>query len=254
MTDRPLSPQDLEILSAYLDNQLAAGEVKRLETRLVENDGLRATLDDLKHTRHMLRALPKMRAPRNFTLSAQMAGEIRQPRRSFWQLGSSWVMVSAVAVMLLMVTLMGDVMGVFTPAPMLAANDASQASELAVEMESMTDETAPAAFSAMALPETPTPEAEGSQAALETFTVIERDTVTPDLVLTPDPNARTMGTPFGEEAAGSEASVEVVEEMLAKEAPPTPLFTPPWVRVFETVLAGLAVTAVVLAVFLRRNF
>lgn len=251
MTDRPLSPQDLESLSAYLDNQLNAGDVKRLETRLAQNDGLRATLEDLKRTRLMLRSLPKVRAPRNFTLSAKMVGEVRRPQRSFWQLGSSWAMVSAMTVMLLMFTLMGDLMGVFTPAPLLAGGDASDAMSLSAEMEAMSEPAAEVAL--MAQPQTATPEESG---LVETIVVTEADPVTPDSEATPDPGAeaaRNMQPPANKEGYGAGGGLENPDAALTLEPPPAPLFTPAWVRGFEILLVGLAVVAAALALFLRRG-
>jgi len=249
MMDRPLSPQDLEILSAYLDNQLEEGEVKRLEARLTESAGLRTTLEDLRRTRLMLRSLPKVRAPRNFTLSPRVAAEIRRPRRSFWQLGSSWSMVSAVAVMLLMVTLMGDLMGVFTPTPYGTGGDASGAVSLAIEMEAM-EETAP--MVALAAPETPPPDSEA--AAAETFAVAEADTLTPGGELTPEANARMIEeTPAAKEMSMPAESTEDPLAMTAP-APPAPLFTPPWVRVIEVILLVLAAAGAAAALALRRSF
>ena len=62
---------DIELLSAYLDNQLSPHQRAVLEARLRREPGLSSELDSLRNTRQMLRSLPKLRAPRNFTLSAQ---------------------------------------------------------------------------------------------------------------------------------------------------------------------------------------
>jgi anti-sigma factor RsiW len=69
-----MNPRDLELLSVYLDGQLNPSDSARLESRLASDEGLRTALDDLRSTRSLLRQLPSRRAPRNFTLTPQMAG------------------------------------------------------------------------------------------------------------------------------------------------------------------------------------
>ena len=66
--------RDWEALSAYLDDQLKAKDRVRLESRLNENPELRSALEELRRTRAVLRSQPPLRAPRNFTLTAEMAG------------------------------------------------------------------------------------------------------------------------------------------------------------------------------------
>jgi len=70
--------RDVELLSAYLDGQLSSSEASRLEARLSSDEGLKASLEELRGTRALLRKLPQRRAPRNFRLTPQMAG-IRPP-------------------------------------------------------------------------------------------------------------------------------------------------------------------------------
>jgi len=69
-----MNERDLELLSAYLDGQLDPSDSAQLESRLSSDPGLRIALDDLRSTRGLLRQLPSRRAPRNFTLTPQMAG------------------------------------------------------------------------------------------------------------------------------------------------------------------------------------
>ena len=68
---------DLEQLSAYLDGELESVETARLEARLLEDEGLRLELQELRATAQMLGMLPQVRLPRNFTLSAAA-----RPRRA----------------------------------------------------------------------------------------------------------------------------------------------------------------------------
>jgi anti-sigma factor RsiW len=74
----PPSFRDIEQLSAYLDGQLSPQEAARLESRLARDPQLRAVMDELAQSRALLRQLPARRAPRNFTLTAAMAG-VRPP-------------------------------------------------------------------------------------------------------------------------------------------------------------------------------
>ena len=69
-----MNPRDLELLSAYLDGGLNPSDSARFESRLASDESLRAALDNLRSTRSLLRQLPSRRAPRNFTLTPQMAG------------------------------------------------------------------------------------------------------------------------------------------------------------------------------------
>ena len=69
-----MNPRDLELLSAYLDGQLNPSDSARLESRLASDESLRAALANLRATRGLLRQLLSRRAPRNFTLTPQMAG------------------------------------------------------------------------------------------------------------------------------------------------------------------------------------
>ncbi len=69
-----MNSRDIELLSAYLDGQLGPSDSARIESRLNSDPNMRAALDDLRQARSLLRKLPQRRAPRNFTLTRQMAG------------------------------------------------------------------------------------------------------------------------------------------------------------------------------------
>ena len=71
--------QDAELLSAFLDGQLSPAEGARLEARLAVDASLRKVLDDLRVARGLLRRTPRLRAPRNFTVSP-MNARVRAPR------------------------------------------------------------------------------------------------------------------------------------------------------------------------------
>lgn len=73
--------QDLTLLSAYLDHALREPEQKRLETRLAHEPDLRERLENLRRTKQMIGFLPRLKAPRNFTLTPEMVAvqKTRQP-------------------------------------------------------------------------------------------------------------------------------------------------------------------------------
>jgi anti-sigma factor RsiW len=67
-------PKDFERLSAYIDNQLSPAEKADLEARLAKEPELQAGLNDLRRTVRVLRSLPTVKPPRNFTLTAEQVG------------------------------------------------------------------------------------------------------------------------------------------------------------------------------------
>ena len=92
-----ITKRDWETISAYLDGQLTARQQARFETRLQTDHQLKVTLDELRNTRHILRNTPRLKTPRSFMLTPEMAGQpYRMPR-----LAPVFGWVSAVASFLL---------------------------------------------------------------------------------------------------------------------------------------------------------
>jgi anti-sigma factor RsiW len=112
-----LSPRDWEYLSAYLDRQLKPKEIVSLEARLSADPVLSAALGEIQRTRDALRSLPRLRAPRNFTLTPQMVGQ-----RSKWRPRPAGHMApvlgfaSALATFVLVLVIVGDLLGILSPA------------------------------------------------------------------------------------------------------------------------------------------
>ncbi len=77
--------RDLELLSAYIDDELSANDRAKLERRLAADAGLRRTLAGLRRVQTTLHALPTVKPPRSYVLKPEMVG---QPAR---QLGLSWL-------------------------------------------------------------------------------------------------------------------------------------------------------------------
>ncbi len=68
---RRLSRRDLELLSAYLDGELGPRRKAKLESRLEREPELRLELEELRRTVESVRSLPRVGAPRPFTLTPE---------------------------------------------------------------------------------------------------------------------------------------------------------------------------------------
>jgi hypothetical protein len=106
---KKISNRDWENLSAYLDGQLTPRKRARFAARLESEPALREAYDSLRRTRAMLRGLPRLRAPRNFTVTPEMVS-IRQSRRRH-RLIPTFQFASAIASLLLLMVLAGDFLG-----------------------------------------------------------------------------------------------------------------------------------------------
>ncbi|MCJ7660284.1 MAG: hypothetical protein MUO67_14150 [Anaerolineales bacterium] len=139
MTTR-ISPKEWETLSAYLDGQLSANDRIRLERLLTERPEMYVALKDIRRTRDFLRSQPSLRAPRNFTLSPQLAViRIKERRSSFaFPVLSA---VSALASILLVLVFVGDILITGAGPSQVFVSQAPIEEYLAVE------ETVPESFS-----------------------------------------------------------------------------------------------------------
>jgi len=150
---KQISSRNWETLSAYLDGQLTPGQHARLEARLESEPDLKNALIELQRTRDVLRATPRMRAPRNFTLRPEIA---KQPKRIVVNLYPAFRFASALVSFLFVLIFVGDYLSVgsrdfaptenIAPAPMdfvasdedALALDAPMAAPTAVESLSET--------------------------------------------------------------------------------------------------------------------
>jgi hypothetical protein len=87
-------------LSAYLDQELTAGDTRRVEAHLRTCAQCRRELETLRYTMQMVQALPSVRAPRSFTLSDAQAAHVR-PRSSVGWLVNALRGMTVVATVLL---------------------------------------------------------------------------------------------------------------------------------------------------------
>ena len=72
--------QDINQLSAYLDDALTPAQKQKLEARLAVDPQLREQLEQLRRTKIILGSLPRLRAPHRYTLTPEMV-KVRKPKR-----------------------------------------------------------------------------------------------------------------------------------------------------------------------------
>ena len=170
MSKKP-SFRDLTNLSAYLDGALNASACQKLEERLVCDPDLASALDDLRLSRAVLRRTPKRRAPRNFTLSPQMAG-VRPPMP---RLVPVLNYASLAAVMLFIFSFLGPIGFGGSAAPMqemvasapMVMDEADAEPMLEMAAEPAADAAAEEPAAEMTIEEAPAPPAEEPMAEEE---------------------------------------------------------------------------------------
>lgn len=238
--------RDLEAISTYLDGQLTQGERTRLEARLQTDPGLREAYEQLHRTRAVLRSLPVMRAPRNFTLTPQMVKARKSPPPAYPVLR----LASVMATLLFVLVMVGDLM---TPrgtalAPVLEP----QAEEGATLMQAPAETEAPLLESA--------PAAEPDEESRKTMAEdqAENQTAPPPGMMemaapTPEPTEATLlAPPAAAPDLSAEAGGSVSEQREREAARPLPATWNIW-RILEVVFALVALATGLAAAFLRRG-
>lgn len=104
-----------ERLNAYLDGELSPRERRRFEQELEEDEALRASLDELRWIKLNIQQLPRVRAPRNFTLDPAVYGQ-RAPAPS-WQLYPALRVATALTAFFFVLAVAADLL---TPAGALS--------------------------------------------------------------------------------------------------------------------------------------
>lgn len=112
--------RDLALLSAYLDDALRPADRQALIARLRHEPELVAQLERLRRTKLTVGYLPRLRAPRNYTLTPEMVSMRSQKKQPF---ASTLRLASALAA-ILMVVLFG-VEFLFTSGPLARTQMAS---------------------------------------------------------------------------------------------------------------------------------
>ncbi len=132
MSIRHKKNQELNLLSAYLDHALRKPEQKRLETRLAQEPELQERLENLRRTKQMIGFLPRLKAPRNFTLTPQMV-TVRKPRQPLF---ATMRFATAIAAILLVVLFSVEGITGLPKASMVEAPAAMDESARAFDAES----------------------------------------------------------------------------------------------------------------------
>lgn len=134
MSNQRRKNRELKQLSAYLDHALSKAQQSQLESRLANDPALRERLAQLRRTKLALGRLPRLNAPRNFTLTPEMVTE-RQPRRQPLQMT---LRVASALAAILLVVLFGTqfILGQIAQPSMLAAEaPAMESADAAIETE-----------------------------------------------------------------------------------------------------------------------
>jgi len=104
---------ELNTLSAYLDNALNKEEAERLEARLEKESELREKLENLKRTKTLLNHLDRVPAPRNYTLTPDMVkvrGQKDKPLFMTLRLASSFAAILLVVLFGVQFALQGGIL------------------------------------------------------------------------------------------------------------------------------------------------
>lgn len=216
-----LSDTDLELLSAYLDNELSFGERAELERRLRDEPDLRAELDDLRRVTALVR-LSALRAPRDFRLDPAVYG--RQAvaaglsRRAYmYRLASA---ASALAAGLLLVIGLVLLRQPFVAQPQAALlSDQSQAEPVTGIALAPTDTPRPTL-----MPETAANETPARAAPTATPTLLQMNAAAPPTTATllalPTMVWQKTGTPEVDMAFEAAAQSAAPGEAAGQPAPP----------------------------------
>ena len=127
-----------EQFSAYLDGELNDKQRSQVEQLLQENPALHEQFLQLEATRRLLRNAPRLKVPRNFTLTAAMLPQ--KKTRTVWVPVMS--ISSAVATILLVFSFIGNLAMASKVAPMAAqSNYAEAADSMAMPSEKAMQDT-----------------------------------------------------------------------------------------------------------------
>ena len=243
---KKISLRKMEALSAYLDGELSQGARRRLETNLEQDAVMRAALEDMRRTRAVLRRTPHLRAPRNFTLSPDLARSKGQWRASSGAY-TALRLASALASILLVIAVMGEwFAGTLQPAMAPVAQDVSFAP---LPSTGAVGENGAEPDESFALPkEAPAPELELQARAEEP--VMEAAAPTEEMAaMVIAPTQTEVPTP----------TLQPTETLIPRPTlTPEPEGAPPtrgWdlLRLLQISLAVVAVTAGAAAIYIRRS-
>jgi hypothetical protein len=264
---RKISPREIELLSLYLDQQLEAGQRARLEARLRTDSELHAAYQDLRQTRAYLRSLPRLKAPRNFTLTPEMVGQARAKPARARRIYPVFQFASALASVLLMVVLLGDFLGFGISAP--GTSTLLEPGIAAIEEAPAGEESQTLRASGPAGTEQPgsstkmmpAQAAEGTGEAGEDLEILSAPpldfspTITTSVLLS-DTASATMAAPISPQLGDQAVSESQAESEPSFDSPEAWIQRPSltvW-RAAEISLAVLALASGLAAIFLRKRY
>jgi hypothetical protein len=242
-SDPQLNDTDLELLSAYIDRQLGAGERAALERRLSQEPLLRGVLDELRATVTLLHDLEPLKPPRSFTIAAPASA----PRR-FWAF--PWPAISSALVALICLLTFGYALirssGVSAPAaapapaaleqaaaPTAAPAAAGAPPDASAMRQSDAATAAPAAAAPMAAAEaTAAPAAEAPAAAAPVAETTAAVAPLASEALTPTPAPTIVAASGAADAPTAASPTTPALSMAADSAAPTAV-APPAVAALE---------------------
>ncbi len=217
---------DLELLSAYIDQQLTSAERAELEQRLEREPALRQVLDELRATVGLLRELPAARPPRSFTLDPQIVAPKRTWSFPWMQLGSALVAATLLMVFGFVLTRGLGNGGGAASAPMAASAPTYAAAAAEATAAPAAEATAAPAAEPPAAPaaalQAPAATAAPAPTAAPAATAAPGATAAPAAALTSVPAAESAplaGAP-GDAQRNTEALAEATQAVAAGAAAP----------------------------------
>ncbi len=273
------SPKDWQLLSNYQDGQLSNREVLRLEKRFEYEPALKQALNELQQTRYLLQHARKVSVPHSFTLSPEMAAQLRPVRKPLFPFFS---FASVIATILLVVVILfeflpGTLAGISSKSASdtILAMEAAPIAEPLMAQEEMDSANQPQIFE-WGYPQTKLQEGMGGGADIglmsappvgaEIESEAEMPVEEPDLKA--DDNRMMMkqaelepitgagpilGVRSAEETAVFNDSVLSILSKSAEEPIPTLSQPFPWLRVSQIILAFIAIGSAVVAIILRKG-
>jgi len=232
-TCNSIIPQARELLSPYMDDAVTPAERALVEDALAQSAELRAELDDLRHTVQMMQALPRVPAPRPFTLSAADAGIVPPKKPRFFG-KSLWAGLSAIAalavVVVVGVTIFQQSFGGEQNGTQVALAPAAEMSQAAV---APTEAPPEAAFSAAEAPETADGATLEAEMAAPTAPPAADASIAEKEPAPVEPLEKSAPQPMAQSAALTESAAEAgaapaAEPPLACDVPPAEAFLAVW--------------------------
>ena len=238
--------RDLKTLSGYLDGSLKGKKREKVEVRLSREPELRQWLENLSQTRAILGQLPRIKAPRNFTLTPEMV-PVRARRQNPFVMPLR--VATSLAAVLLVILFGFEFLSTGGQLPRSAMLEAPL-------MESASEEFEEEAPEPLIQWGDPSPEGKGGGATISEAPVEESAAPEAEIEIEEEqealPTEKQMPQAFGESTAGAEEDMilginpeqagEVIDRSEATQAAENRLID--WqkhIRLAQIVLAALVV-------------